>query len=295
VQTLEALQRKIDTADDLLSVVKTMKSLAAVSIRQFEAAAAALERYDQVVGLAWQALFRFHGGQAPEAPDDRAVVLVIGSDQGMCGQFNEALLETARSTMDELAGRGLMVSAWSAGERARAGLGEAGYAVREHFSLPGSSQGVTAAVQDILEAYEAARRRRGGRTLVVVANRPQKERIFTPASRIVLPLDADWLAQYAHRPWPGRSIPRLGLAPDALFSRLFAQYLAVALHRALAQSLAAENAARLAAMQAAEKNIEERAGELAASYRETRQNAITAELLDIVSGFEALGGVGGRG
>jgi F-type H+-transporting ATPase subunit gamma len=52
--------------------------------------------------------------------------------------------------------------------------------------------------------------------------------------------------------------------------------------------LASENAARLAAMQAAEKNIEERLTVLNAEYRQQRQNVITGELLDIVSGFEAL-------
>jgi F-type H+-transporting ATPase subunit gamma len=52
--------------------------------------------------------------------------------------------------------------------------------------------------------------------------------------------------------------------------------------------MASENAARLLSMQSAEKNIDERIEELNALYRSERQNAITSELLDIVSGFEAL-------
>jgi F-type H+-transporting ATPase subunit gamma len=52
--------------------------------------------------------------------------------------------------------------------------------------------------------------------------------------------------------------------------------------------MASENAARLASMQAAEKNILEIGEELQAKYRETRQSTITAELFDIVAGFEAL-------
>jgi F-type H+-transporting ATPase subunit gamma len=54
------------------------------------------------------------------------------------------------------------------------------------------------------------------------------------------------------------------------------------------ESLAAENASRLAAMQAAERNIDERLRELIKRFNQQRQTAITSELLDIVSGFEAL-------
>ena len=54
------------------------------------------------------------------------------------------------------------------------------------------------------------------------------------------------------------------------------------------RSLAAENASRLAAMQAAENNIEEKIDELYGRYHRRRQAAITEELLDVISGFEAL-------
>jgi F-type H+-transporting ATPase subunit gamma len=57
--------------------------------------------------------------------------------------------------------------------------------------------------------------------------------------------------------------------------------------------MASENAARLRAMQAAEKNILELAQDLDREFSETRQGLITAELLDIVAGFEALGEPGG--
>jgi F-type H+-transporting ATPase subunit gamma len=73
-----------------------------------------------------------------------------------------------------------------------------------------------------------------------------------------------------------------------MFAHLLRQYLFVSFFRAFAQSLAAENAARLISMQAAEKNILDLKEELLALFREQRQATITNELLDIVSGFEAL-------
>jgi F-type H+-transporting ATPase subunit gamma len=76
---------------------------------------------------------------------------------------------------------------------------------------------------------------------------------------------------------------------DALFSSLIREYLFISLFRAFAESLASENASRLASMQGAERNIEEMLHELNADFQKQRQMAITEELLDIVSGFEALG------
>jgi F-type H+-transporting ATPase subunit gamma len=75
---------------------------------------------------------------------------------------------------------------------------------------------------------------------------------------------------------------------DAFFSALIRQYLFVSLFRAFAESLASENASRLASMQGAEKNIQDRLRDLSSRYHQQRQMSITEELLDIVSGFEAI-------
>jgi F-type H+-transporting ATPase subunit gamma len=75
---------------------------------------------------------------------------------------------------------------------------------------------------------------------------------------------------------------------QVLFSRLVTQFLFVSLFRACAESLAGENASRIAAMQAAERNIDDRLQELRADYSRRRQTTITEELLDVVTGYEAL-------
>ncbi len=75
---------------------------------------------------------------------------------------------------------------------------------------------------------------------------------------------------------------------DGLFSSLIRQFLFVSIYRAIAASLASENASRLEAMQGAEKNIDDRMKELQAKYHRQRQSSITEELMDVVSGFEAM-------
>ena len=111
---------------------------------------------------------------------------------------------------------------------------------------------------------------------------------YTQVFEKVLPLDKTWAETYTSREWPNRCLPMMGLPREVMFTHLFSQYLFVSFYRALAQSLASENAARLMAMQAAEKNILELEEELQALFREQRQAGITGELLDFISGFEAL-------
>jgi F-type H+-transporting ATPase subunit gamma len=159
------------------------------------------------------------------------------------------------------------------------------------FSGPSSVTGITATVQVILLAIEQWQSSHPPIDRIVLfynqylsgtSCRPQKLRL--------LPLDLDWLSRLGQQPWLSESgaLPFFTLDWERLFSALIRQYLFVSLYRAFAESLASENASRLTSMQTAEKNIEERLGELNTQYRHLRQSSITAEILDIVAGFEAL-------
>ncbi|MDW7772192.1 MAG: F0F1 ATP synthase subunit gamma [Desulfobulbaceae bacterium] len=288
MQTLEALQRKIQTSGDLLSVVKTMKSLAAVNIRQYESAAAALDQYYDIVEKGWQALFLDWGHQPHSHSGEAAVCLVLGSDQGMCGQFNDVVLERAFRHAGELESLGQTCSFWAAGERVLSGLAD-GSGAAEFFSLPSSISGIGEQMNRIVETFATWRQEKNTRILYVIHNRQEQKAMgYHPAMNRVLPLDREWLAEKREVPWPSRCIPMLGLPEEKLFDHLLHQYLFASFFRAFAQSMASENAARLAAMQSAEKNILEMRERLQGSYREARQNLITSELFDIISGFEAI-------
>ncbi len=94
----------------------------------------------------------------------------------------------------------------------------------------------------------------------------------------------------AEKKWPCRTLPTFSMDVDKLFSSLVRHYLFFSLYRAFVESLASENASRLASMQMAEKNIEEHLYELNVQFHRQRQTAITSELLDVVTGFEAITG-----
>ena len=270
-------------------MVKTMKSLAAVNIRQYERAVDSLEEYRDIVDMAWQILFRFSRPGVWKVKGTSALCMVIGSDQGMCGQFNEQLISEATEKVGELASKGLNVIFWSVGEKVSGAIADMGYSGGEQFSAPGNLTAILRLVQVVIPTIESWRSSRGIERFYLCHNVLDGGR-YTQTFYRILPLDRDWAQQVGTREWPGRCLPLLGLPYEEMFTHLFEQYLFISFYRAFAQSLASENAARLMAMQAAEKNIFELEEELKAQFSEQRQASITNELLDIISGFEALSG-----
>jgi F-type H+-transporting ATPase subunit gamma len=289
--TLESLRRKIDTASDLSSVVTTMKTLAAVSIRQYEDAVEALADYNRSIELGFQIVLRvqpFHvePGETPR----RTGAVVFGSDQGMCGQFNEeivAFLRDRQQAAETQEGWRLVVI----GARPEGQLRDAGQRIDKTYEVPTSLTDVNGLVQELLPRIERWRHESDIGELLVFYNRRTSASSYEPQQLALLPIDPQRLRRWQEQPWQSRCLPTFALPAERQLSHLVRQYLFVSLFRACAESLASENAARIAAMQAAEKNIEERLDELNGAFNKKRQSAITEELLDVVTGFEALGGI----
>ena len=288
MQTLETLEKKIRTASDLLSVVKTMKMLAAVNIRQYENAVMSLENYRRVVDSGWRALLRQREIPTDLTRHGMAVLIVIGTDQGMCGKFNEIIVETALAEKEKRLKENIAVDFWAVGEKIAASLEDGGTSMALRYQAPGSLHAVDLLVGEMMEKLEKWKMSHNTEHFYlchhVISNRMSYGQTLYP----ILPLNQEWVDDRTQIPWPGKCIPMIGLSYHEMFSRLFRQYLYIAFFRAFAQSLASENAARFATMQAAEKNIAEMEGDLRRQHRERRQTGITNELLDIISGFEAL-------
>ena len=119
-------------------------------------------------------------------------------------------------------------------------------------------------------------------------NRPESGAIYTPVSQRLLPLDDAWRRDLATIRWPTGYLPEVMNGGEQTLLAFVREYLFVSLFRACAESLASENASRLASMQVADRNIEDRLRALSLESRQLRQDAMTAELLDVIASFEAL-------
>ncbi len=298
MQTIESLKRRIQSAQDLLGVVKTMKALAAVSIRQYQRAVESLSDYNRTVEMGLQVVLkRSRGSFAPlrESSAKRMGAIVFGTDQGLCGQFNNIV---ASHALDEMKALGIPKEnriVLAVGVRVADILEDSGQKVLEVLSTPGSTAGITSVVQDITMLLEDWRFKRQIENMALYYNEYISGANYRAKTLKLLPVDREWLKNLEKRKWESRTIPMYTMNWETIFRSLIREYLFVSLYRAFADSLASENASRLAAMQSAEKNIEERLEELFGQFHRQRQSTITEELLDIVSGFEALGGTGQAG
>jgi F-type H+-transporting ATPase subunit gamma len=290
-ETTASLRRKIGGAEDLQSVVRTMKAMAAASIEQYEKSVRALTDYNRTVELGLMACLRSSGAPSSFAKGQKEVAtgtiaaVVFGSDQGLVGQFNDVVADYAIKTLAALPAK---TEIWAVGERVHARLTDAGLLLRGLFMVPNSVRAITPLVGQIL--VESVTLRQGeNMELYLFHNRPTSGAIYTPVSQRLLPLDEKWRRQLAGRPWPTARLPEVMGEEIATLQALLREYLFVSIFRACAESLASENASRLAAMQRADKNIDELLGELKRNFHSLRQGGIDEELFDVISGFEALG------
>ncbi|MRR56234.1 MAG: F0F1 ATP synthase subunit gamma [Deltaproteobacteria bacterium] len=289
--TLENLKTQIGTIDLLQSVVRTMKTLAAVSIRQQEKAIQTLSDYSRTIDMGLAILLNQGAGEIVEqqpVSDGKLGAVIIGSDQGLCGRFNEQVVSFALEMLRDQEPEESRRHTICVGSRAHMYLAESGARVDGVISAPVSVTGIIPAVNSILVTIEQWHTHLGIERVVICSNRLLAGTTCRPEILHLLPLDRDRLRELVSRPWPGTTIPFYTMDRNRLFSLLVRQSLFASLYRVLAESMAGENASRLASMQAAEKNIGERLGELNLRFRDLRQGAITEELLDIVAGFEAM-------
>ena len=123
--TTASLQRKIKSAGDLQSVVRTMKALSASSIGQYEKSVRALGDYNRTVELGLSVLLRDAGSSALMTEDTRKSAVgaigavVFGSGQGLVGQFNDVVADYAIKALAALPGKHQV---WAVGERVHARL-----------------------------------------------------------------------------------------------------------------------------------------------------------------------------
>ena len=291
MQTTESLKRRIKSAGDLLSVVKTMKALAAVSIRQYQKAVESLEDYNRTVEMGLQIVLKERMGAMTKSKNmavKRMGVIIFGSDQGLCGQLNEQISVYALDYIKAAGVKKENRKVLAVGARVADYVEDAGQPVDELMATPSSTAGITPLVQEIIMVIEEWHFRQNVDHFMLFYNDYISGANYRPYHVQLLPVNRDWLKEIARKKWDSKSLPIYRMDGDKIFSSLIREYLFVSLYRAFAESLASENASRLASMQNAEKNIEEQMQDLNVQFHRTRQMTITEELLDIVAGFEAL-------
>ncbi|MBW2644901.1 MAG: F0F1 ATP synthase subunit gamma [Deltaproteobacteria bacterium] len=280
---LKEIEKQLNGVRSLKDIVHSMRSLAAVNLYKTEKVLQSIRQYRLMIqeglGLANYLL----SAPGPKR-EDKSVLptayLIFTSDQGLSGTFNEKIIDFVQqyeSPSEEIL---YMVS----GIRGRDLLQERKINVFLHTSAPNSIDGIKRAMRDLSDTlYLYYSEGRFG-SLILFYNVYESVGRFTPTAFSVLPLDITQFKKNKSLP----TQPHLYLTPEELLPLLLEEYLFIELYRALAESLASENSSRLKSMDSAGKNIDKKIEELLQLYRISRQEEITSEMLEIISGAEAL-------
>ncbi len=287
-QTLETLSRHTATLTSIRGIVHTMKTMSAINAVPYEHAARSVESYHQTVLSGLRAFVARTGPIAmPVAANAERILVVFGSDHGLCGNYNEVLAVRAgiEAFRQDSGTRVLCV-----GARMKDALGDQGLSPEVTFLPPASADGIGRLAGDIVTRLDEI----GGgdvhnRIAVTLAftrraGKGQGEPVVDP----LLPVAPSLLSDPGRVGWQSRSLSDYTMRPTPLLAALLRNHIFASVFQASAEAMATENAARLALMQQAEQAVDDRLEEAGGQFRLMRQDEITNELMDIIIGFEAL-------
>lgn len=281
-QSLEALSRRKDSLQGIRGIVHTMKTLSVINAAPYDHAARAIGAYHQTLLDGLQALLH----QTP--PDQTArpapglrVLIVFGSDHGLCGNYNQALA-------GHVAGHAADRRVLCVGAQMEGALHDHAISPEKTFFPPASVDGIGRLANLLTRHLDSLRQGADDIAVSLACFARDGTNGQRPEITSLLPLDAALLQELQRKPRTSRSLPLFTMPPPDLFRALIRAHLFAGLFRAAAEALVTENAARLALMQQAEQAVDERLEELTSETRAVRQSEITTELLDVIIGFEAL-------
>jgi F-type H+-transporting ATPase subunit gamma len=279
---LAQIEGHIANMGELLDIVGAMRSLASMRVQEAHRAVPGVRRYaeDMAAAIGSAVLLAPERAAARTAPGRRALILCT-AEHGFVGGFNERIIEATEAlllpndSLFVLGGRGAAL----AQERGRP-------AVWAH-PMPTRPAAAPETIRRLMAALFRAIAGGAVSRVEVVFARHRQGSSLAIERRPLLPVD---LASLTTR--QPRLPPLCNLRPETLLERLVADYVFALLIEAVIESIASENAARFAAMEAAHDNVARKLEQLRRDGRQARQDEITTELLDLVTGAEALHGDG---
>ncbi len=276
---LPEIQGHLAAMSELLDIVGAMRSLAGMRVQESQHALPGIRSYAESMAAAVGGALLLMPKPVTETrqePGRRALILFT-AEHGFVGGFNERMLETAEATLQP------SDSLFVLGSRGAAVAFERGRKVAWSRPMATRLAGAPDAVNRLTsELYLRIARGEIARVEVMFGRYRQGAALMIER-RLLLPLDAAMLVGN-----PGRDVPLHNLPPGPLLEKLMSEYVFGLLTEAAVESIASENAARFAAMDSAHNNVEKKLAGLQKDVRQAWQAEITSELLDLITGAEAM-------
>ncbi|MDX2222302.1 MAG: F0F1 ATP synthase subunit gamma [Rhodospirillaceae bacterium] len=288
--SLKDLRVRITSVQSTKKITSAMKMVAAAKLRRAQENAEAARPYaERMAGM----LGNLAGSVAGQAgaprllagtgKSDVHLVVVMTANRGLCGGFNSNIVRSARGLIRELKEQGKQVKILCVGRKGRDNLKrDYGAAIVESFTEFGRKSiafaEAAAVAEKIIAMFNAGEF--DVATLVYARFKSAMSQIVTRQQVVPLPVPENKgavAAPYDYEP-----------SDTEILVDLLPRNLAVQTYRAMLENAASEQGARMSAMDSATRNAGEMIGKLTLRYNRTRQAQITKELIEIISGAEAV-------
>ncbi len=297
--SLKDLRVRINSVKQTRKITSAMKMVAAAKLRRaqegVEAARPYAERMHRMLG-SLAATMKGRDGAPPllagTGKEDVHLVLVATSDRGLCGAFNSNIVRAAREHIDQLLADGRTVRILCLGRKARDQLrrnhGERIVDTLEGLCRPrpsfAESSEIARRVIDMFEAGEFD-------VATIFYARFKSVIVQIPTRHQLIPFSLDEAEQEeaaGEETAGAKAVYEYEPDEEEILADLLPRNLAIQIFRAQLENFASEQGSRMTAMDNATRNAGEMIDKLTLSYNRTRQAHITKELIEIISGAEAL-------
>jgi len=277
--TMEETHRRGEAVNTIHDVVSAMRAVAAGRIQGAQRALAAARRYEEIVSRGVTALPAAAVRLPAPLPGAQTLLVVMMSEQSLCGAFNQELLPLVERRRRELAAAGPLRLV-AVGQRGMRLLGSHGINPDDCLPAAASLHGLRDLVKRLaaMMGKQYAVGKLGA--VRVIHNRFQSITEHVPTEAQVLPPDLSRLQSPVNR--RERRFHRY-LPDPALLAGFISELAFISLYRIAADSFASEQAARLVAMDGATRNTEQLLQDLTELEQRERQGEITRQVLELIS------------
>jgi len=297
--SLKDLRLRIRSVRSTQKITSAMKMIAASRLRRAQEEAEAARPYAQRMERVLGSLAGRMAG-LPGAPpllvgagkEETHLIIVATSDRGLAGGFNASILREARRRIREIEAAGKKVMLLIIGRKGRDGLRrDYGSLIRDSLTEVGRRRLSFEEARDIAERVLLLYQAGGFDVCTIIYNRFRSVMTQIVTVHQLIPFAAVAAEQTEPEPEVGvraGAVYEFEPSEEKILGELLPKNLAVQIFTALLENAASEQGARMTAMDNATRNAGEMIDRLTLNYNRTRQAVITRELIEIISGAEAL-------
>lgn len=294
--SLKDLRNRIASVQSTQKITSAMKMVAASKLKRAQAAAEEGrpygERMERMLAQLVASMSSLEAAPkllAGHGANNSVLLVAVTGDRGLCGGFNSNIVRETRRRVTALTGEGKQVKVMCVGRKGRDGLR------RDHAGLiVDTMENVTRSGAEFGPARDIGKRLRNmfeaGEfdTCSLIYNTFKSAISQVVTVKQIIPFPVEELQAAGEKAPGGEAEYELEPADDQLLGALLPANLSMQIFRSLLESYASEQGARMTAMDNATNNAADMIDKLRLKYNRTRQAAITTELIEIISGAEAL-------